>query len=372
MGHYWLEYWCGINGVTLIDRYILKRFFLYYLAALLVVVAFFIAIDSTSNLLMYEISLSSLVRYYAYALPSLIYEMTPIAALVSTVFTVTGMNRTNELLALFSCGMSLARISAPILVGVTTLSCMGFYAGDHILPEAAKKKNYIYYVEIINRPGLFSTIKTDRIWYRSRNTLFNIKTLKPEKNMAQGLTLYYFDEHWNLVEMINAKDVMLKGETWQLQDGSVTLFVEESSFPLTQAFKEKTIVMGEDTKDLQSSDKQSDTLTRHELKSFIHKNKEAGLDTVSYEVDYHAKYAYALVAFVMAFLGIPFSVTQRRSAGVMKNVGACVGLAFIFYVLYTSCLTIGRHGMIPPIVAAWVPNISMLILTVGFLLRLKK
>ena len=50
--------------------------------------------------------------------------------------------------------------------------------------------------------------------------------------------------------MITAKEVDLLGAKWQLYDGSVTLFTEESSFPLTSQFKQKTVVMGEDSKDL--------------------------------------------------------------------------------------------------------------------------
>ena len=39
------------------------------------------------------------------------------------------------------------------------------------------------------------------------------------------------------------------------------------------------------------------------LRKFINKNKEAGLDTLHYEVEYHSKFGFAFAAFVMSFDG---------------------------------------------------------------------
>lgn len=208
-------------------------------------------------------------------------------------------------------------------------------------------------------PALYSTTKIDRIWYRSRYTIFNIKTLNAQTHKAQGLTLYYFNENWDLLQMMTAKEVDLNGSNWELHDGSVTLFTEESSFPLTSDFKSKIIVMGEDAKDLSSTGNTSDVLSLSELNEFIRRNKAAGLDTLKYEVDYHSKYGFAFAAIVMSFLGIPFSVSRARSGGVMKNIGVCLALVFVYWVFYSSGLTLGNHGTISPIIASWAPNLIM-------------
>jgi lipopolysaccharide export system permease protein len=153
--------------------------------------------------------------------------------------------------------------------------------------------------------------------------------------------------------------VDLKGSQWELLDGSVTLFTEDSSFPLTSSFKSKTIVMGEDAKDLSSTGNTSDVLSLTELSEFIRRNKAAGLDTLKYEVDYHSKYGFAFAAIVMCLLGIPFSVSKARSGGTMMNVGICLGLVFVYWIFYSSGLTLGQHGQVPPLLAAWAPNLLM-------------
>lgn len=354
-----------------IDRYIWGMFWLYFVGGLIIFMTLFLTIDVLGTLVTYkEASPASLIPYYAYSLPEIIYRMAPVACLMSTIFTLSTLNKNNELVALFASGMSLFRINASILVGVTIVSISIFYISDRVLPSFTKQKNFIFYNEIKRNPSLYSMVRNQKIWYRSKDSIFNIKTLNPDTKEAQGLTLYYFNERWDLVQMITAEKVKLAERNWNLFNGSVTLFTEESSFPLTSQYKTKTIVMSEDAKDLSSSANTADVLSLEELGAFIKRNKEAGLDTVSYEVDYYSKYSFALAALVMTVLGIPFSVTRARSGGAMMNVGVCLAVVFLYWTFLSSALTLGKHGYLNPIIAAWFPN-SVMALFAAVLIRRK-
>lgn len=358
--------------LTIIDRYISKVFVGYFLAGLVIFVTIFLAVDFMTSLAQNEVEISVLAKYYQFYLPEVVHQLFPVACLLATIFTLSSLNKTNELTALFSVGMSLARVSAPILMIISILSVLFFWVGDRVLPHFAQKKNYVFFVEIKRKPSLYSTVKTDKIWYRSENVLFNIQTLNPRESKAQGLTLYYFNSDWKLIQLIKAKSVVFEGNRWNLYDGLVTLFPEESSFPLTKGFTNKVVSMGEDLSDIQSTSSSSNVMSMGELKKFIAHNKAAGLDTLSYEVDYHGKIGFALAGFVMSLLGIPFSISRQRAGGGAVNVGLCIGFAFLYWILFSSSLALGRHNVIPPIVAAWGPNVLMAGLAVFFLLRLKK
>ncbi len=343
-----------------IDRYTSGLFWTFFGGGLLVFVTVFLAVDAMSTMMGYQdVAGSAILRYYAYTMPEIIYRMIPVAGCLAVIFTLSSLHRAGELIALFALGMSLLRITLPLLFWVVLLCGVNLALSDRVLPGMARMKNFVFYHEIKKNPSLYSMVKTNRIWYRSKDTIFNIKTLNEKANKAQGLTLYYFNESWNLIQMITAEDVDLLGSTWKLSKGSVTLFTDESSFPLTSEFREKIIVMGEDAKDLSSTANTSDVLSLAELSQFIRKNKEAGLDTLRYEVDYQSKYGFAMAGFVMAVLGIPFSVGKARSGGIMANLGVCLGLVFLYWIAYSSALTLGYHGTLPPVVAAWAPNLVM-------------
>ena len=345
---------------------------MFFFGGLVVFATIFLAFDSLTAMVRFNVESDVLIRYYSYYLPAIIYQMIPVACLLATVFTMSSLNKSHELTALFSVGMSLARVSVPVLTMVAMVAGFNFWMGDRIIPKFNQKKSFVYYVEIKKRPGLYSTVKTNKIWYRSENVLFNIKTLNAEKATAQGLSLYYFDTDWNLIQLIAAKTVHMAGSTWELDEGTVTLFAKESSFPLTKTFDRKVIEMNEEVADLQSSESSSDTMSLNRLSKFIAKNQEAGLDTLRYEVDFHSKMSFPFAALVMSLMGLPFSVTRQRSGGTFLNVSLCIGLAFLYWTLFSSAITLGRHGAIPPLIAAWAPNLLMTIGSVVLFLRLRK
>ena len=172
--------------------------------------------------------------------------------------------------------------------------------------------------------------------------------------------------------MITAKQAVIKPDSWTLTEGIVTLFTQDSSFPLSQEFKEKVISLNNMVDNVQNTSHISESISTSELKHFITKNKEGGLDTLRYEVDYYGKFGISFAAFVMSFIGIPFSVRSNRSSGAVISVGICIALAFGYWMLFSSGITLGKHGHIPPLLSAWIANIITVGFTVFLLLRLKR
>lgn len=357
----------------ILDRYVLKSFLGYFLAGLIVFLTIFLAVEGLSMVMRFpEADGRSLVTYFFYYSPEIIYQMVPVSCLMGVIFTLSNLNRSSELLAFFASGISLMRVCLPIFLAIGGLSIFFFTAADELLPRSVRNKNYTYYHEIVKKPAQYSMVKSDRIWYRSKNTIFNIKTINRPKSSAEGLTLYQFSQNWDLVQMITAHHVELMERTWKLLDGSITLFSQGTSFPLTKEFKEKIIAIDDELSDIQSSFNSMDLLSLKDLKRYIQKNKEAGLDTVSLEVVYQEKFAALAAAFVMVLLGIPFSVSSNRQGGVMLNIGFCLITVIVFWTLKNSALTLGHHGSLPPLLAAWGPNFLMATVGTVLVIRLKK
>jgi lipopolysaccharide export system permease protein len=358
--------------VNRIDLYTARLFWGFFLGALLVFSTLFIAVDALSVLVKFSgVPFVSIFQYYLFYLPEVLSKMIPMACVVALVMALSSLNRAGELVALYAAGMGLFRIAAPLLISIIGIGFFSFFVGDQVLPQFIKKKNYILYNEIERNPSKFQFIRTDRIWYRSKDTIFNIKTLSPDGLKAQGLTLYFFSPQWDLLQMLTAQDVKISGNQWELKKGSITLFDSSSSFPLTSQFEKKVIIMAEDGKDLQSAGQTSDMLSQRELAKFISKNREAGLETTSYEMDYHAKFSFAFAGLVMSLLGLPFTVQRGRSGGAMLSLGLCLGVVFLYWILYSSGQALGSHGVLPPPIAAWLPSVLMTGLSFWTLRRLR-
>ncbi|MCB0347752.1 MAG: LPS export ABC transporter permease LptG [Bdellovibrionales bacterium] len=355
-----------------IDRYIVKIYLGYLIASLVVFVTLFLSVDFMTNVAKFSASLDVLLKYYTLLAPSIIFQMLPIAFIMSTIFCLSGLNKSNELVALFSSGLSLARISLPIVIVVSIFSVCSFFASDIILPKLDQEKNQIFYYEIKKKPWLISTVRQNKIWFRSKNRLFNLQYLRASDAKAQGLTLYYFDEMWNLLQVVTAKNVNIRKNYWLLMTGRVTLFNETPGFPQIEYFGEKTIDTGEEFASLDANFNSADMMTSSQLREFIDRNKEAGLNTLEYEVGLHKKISYAFSGLILCLLGIPFSVGDRRSGGRGRSIGICVLIVFSYWLSYSSALNFGKHGVVPAWLAAWTPNVLFFLLAIALLLRTKK
>ncbi len=356
-----------------IDRYLLGLFWGAFIAGLLVFVTLFVATDAMGSIVKYkDAGALTLIRYYGFLIPEIIYKMLPIACVVGTVMTISSLNKGSELVALFAAGMSLFRISRVIFLSIIVICIFNYFLSDQIMPVFAKQKNFILFNDLEKNPTKYQMIKTNKIWYRSKNSIFNIKTLNAEGNKAQGLTLYFFTDGWELVQMMTAESVLMDGSQWNLQNGTVTVFSKDSSFPLNDKFQEKTIVMTQDAQDLRSTGQTSELLTQAELSHFIGKNKEAGLDTIKYEVDFHSKFSFSLAGLVMSLLALPFCVGKARGGGMMKSIGICMGLVVFYWIFYNVSQTLGIRNNLAPVVAAWLPNVIMSALGTTLLLRAKR
>ncbi len=348
---------------ALIDRHISKAFLIHFLSGLTVFLTLFFVIDFVTSLMRFDVGLSTLGRYYGAYSFQICYQFIPVAAMVGVVFTLSELNRNKELTALFSLGVSLGRILLPIFFWAFILFGFSFFLGDQVIPITKQKRDYIYYKEMKKKPGLFSTLKTDKIWYRSGLVLFNIKLLDSDKHRAFGVTFHYFSPDWRLEQLISSKEAVIHEGNWELLDGKRITFVDNMTTPLVEKFKTKNILVDKELSDIQSTSSASDFLSLRELSRYIKKNKEAGLDMTSFEVDYHSKFSFPFTIFVMVFMAVPFVVGYQRSAGFTKNVFLIIAMTFVFWILHSFFISFGRHGQLPPLIATWGPNILALLLT---------
>lgn len=359
--------------ISLIDRYVARNFIFFFFAGLSVFVTLFLAIDFVTSTSKYQIELFIFAKYYTYYAFEIIYQLTPVACLLATLFTLGTLHKNNELVALFSMGLSLFRIAVPIMTLVCMISVAMFFLSNQFMTKVIDKKNYIYYTLMRNKPWLYSTSKQENIWYRSGQNIFNINLLNSKEAKAFGVTVYTFSYEWELQQILEAKEALLQDGKWTLQSGRVTVFFDEQSAPISEKFEERVLAIGEDVIDIKTSSKASASMGVGELRRYIARNKEAGLNTTPFEVDYFAKFSFIFTALVMVLLGVAFSTgSSPRSGGLLYNLQKCLLLTLIYWAFYNSGLTLGRYGSIPPILAAWGPNSIMVLFAFFLIWRQKK
>lgn len=343
--------------ITIIDKYISRSFLLFFALGLLSFVFLFFVVDFVVSTSRFDADLSIFVVYYSYYVLEIAQKLIPVACLMATVFTVSQLSSNSELIAIQTMGWSLYRISLPILLLVSSISVFSFVISNELMTKVSDEKNKIYYSELKKKPWLYTTSRQEKIWYRSGQNIFNIGLLNSEQKKAFDVSVFTFSPDWTLQQILKAKEADITDGEWTLKYGQITVHYDEQSPPIYQPFEERVLVMGEEIIDIKVSSKASAAMGVGELGRYIRKNKEAGMNTTSFEVDYHSKFSYMITALVMALIGIPFSFSNSRSGGILVNMQICLVLTFVYWAFYSSGLTLGRYGTVSPMMAAWGPNL---------------
>jgi lipopolysaccharide export system permease protein len=343
--------------MRLIDRYVLFEFVKNFLIALFVLGTVFFIADYLRGVWDADVSPFVLFKYGAYQIPMILCQMVPPAAMLGTTVTLSMLNRKNELTAMHASGVSLGHISSLLFGAIFIACCLTLVSYDRVVPPLARSRTAYYWKAIKGRTDFTMDIKTSKIWYRSKNFIYNLRIYDKATSTIHGIGIYFFDNKFHLVQHVEAETARydLKLHEWDLKDGMLTIFPEDNGFPLSKHFDEKRLNLPETPSDFLEIEKQVETLRLKDLRSFIKRNKEAGLDTKAYEVDFHSRVAVSFIPLIMGLLAIPYSVRPKRQGGLGKDLATALGWIFSYWLLFSLSLSLGKSGAIVPWMAVWGP-----------------
>lgn len=339
-----------------IDRYIALTFIKNLSLAVGGLTFLYVFQSIMGSLLDKDFPFRQILVYNLLQLPQIFVQMVPPSALIGTVLTLSSLNRTNELTACYSLGIGLKRIMGLLLTIVLALCGILLFMQDSLLPPVYKKRTTYYWREMKKRTDFHLDIKQNKIWYRSKNLIYNLKAFDTQSQNILGMTVYSFNENFQLERTVEAKSARYTPQGWKLMDGTVTEFSANDPFPVNQKFRELRLQIPETPSDFQEIEKEVDGLRMSELKRYIEQTTQAGLDTKAYLVKFHSRVSMSFIPLVMCILAVPFSVRGRREGGLAKDLGICLAVTFFYWLFYSIGLSLGTNGALPPFFAAWAPT----------------
>jgi lipopolysaccharide export system permease protein len=120
-----------------------------------------------------------------------------------------------------------------------------------------------------------------------------------------------------------------------------------------------------DSLDIAQEEEEEDNLstTGERLFSLKLQNEARRWDAKTYDIDrylveVHKKFSVPCACAVFVLLGAPLGVTARRG-GVALGLGLSLGFFVVYYVFLIGGEEIADRGMLPPLLAMWLPNIVL-------------
>lgn len=307
--------------------------------------------------------------YFLNKFPFILFQVAPAAVLLSSILTLGLMSRHNEVMAMKSGGIGLWSLAHPILGVVVWIFLALLGLNEFLLPPANQNARAIS-DWIIHKKKPVAAFKESQIWIHGQHTIYNVQLYHPERNLLEGLTLYRFSPQFELVERVDARSAKWKEGKWVLSDASATDFAQKG-LPVRKNYQEMVLSLPETPHDFQIAEKNPEEMNYRELKDYVRKIERDGYNSSKYRTAMHACISFPFISMIMAILGIPLALRKERGSGMALGVGYSILISFIYLVIYSFILELGKGGTLPSFLAAWLGNFIFGLVGVYLLLSVK-
>lgn len=343
--------------MRILDRYIVRECVKVLGLCLVVFIGIYVVVDlfeKLSRFLEARVSAGLIVRYYVFRLPKIFTEVLPVAVLLACLLSLGSLARNNEVLAMKMGQVGALRIALPCIGVGLAASALAWVAVEYVAPPASERALNIERTQVRRLPAHRITRDSD-IWYRAQDDRFvHISLIEAQSGVIRGMSIFELSPRFDLLRRIDAREATFGPQGWTVHDGYQ---LELDKNPIRIApFTQMTLSLRERPEEFARVARSPEEMSYVQLRQYIDRLVKSGVIATRYMVDLHAKVATALVSLIMAILGVSFGLRTNRS-GVMIWVGVCIPMGFLYYMLLVLGISLGRGGAVPPLVAAWLPNL---------------
>jgi lipopolysaccharide export system permease protein len=351
--------------MQIMDRYIGREFIMalfYCLAAfifLYIIVDLFNYID---EMMRNNLPVSTIVIYYATFVPNIFVQVAPIAALLATIYTLSNLKRYNELTALRVSGVSLWKVIKPLIFMTALLSITVFVVNDRVVPKFTPISSEIRdeKIEVIGSKKKDPVIN-DIAVFGEHNRIIYAQSFDTEKNELEDIIIHQNDRNQNLALKLSAERGYWEDGKWVFENGTMYRLNPAGYMigtPMT--FRRKIMDLSEKPKHLARKGRLPEFMTFKQLRTYIDRfSSRSSTTTRKLLVDLHYKLSFPLVSLIVILVASPVAFMMQRG-GLLIGIATSIIIGVSFFVVQGASLAMGKAGVLPPLLSAWLANILFL------------
>lgn len=339
-----------------LDRYVLREWLRVFAATTIGFPILVVLIDLTDNLDKYlarGLSQGKVALSYVFFLPEAVYLVLPAAVLFATVFTIGTLGRHSELVAAKASGVSFHRLCRPIFFAAAGAVLLGVALAE-LAPVATTRR-----LELLGDKAVRSRSSRPSFVFRAeQGWVYAISSLDIGTRTMRDLILTRAGTGRDYPTIViaapraaysdsAARWTIFAGAQRALGDGEEEFAVSFDSLHLR--------VLRETPMDLLAEPKAPEEMRYAELGRYIDALARSGTDHKKLRVKQALKLAVPFTCIIIAFFGAPLAITNPRQ-GTAFGVAVSLASTVVFLIGVQLSQAVGAGGLIPPTLAAWVPN----------------
>ncbi|MBN1423753.1 LptF/LptG family permease [Candidatus Fermentibacteria bacterium] len=356
---------------TVFDRYIGREFLRVLAITLAGFVFVYLLVDIFDNIDTFidrDAPLDRVVLYYVNLCPYIIILTLPMSTLLASMLAVGSLARNNELVAMKTSGVSLYRLLLPLWAIGILLSLLVVLGGGWLLPETNARARRIRRFEIEHRPAL-GTEPERSLVHQSDGLIYHLGVLYPERGVAERMGVVA-EKDGVVAWRLDAGNAQFRDGSWNWGHGYLRVFtpIREHVAPFVTF---RSTGLSASPEELLRKPRQPEELGVADLRRLIRTLSRSGLPTAKQQVELHIRFSFPLANLLMVLIGAPLASTPRRS-GLALSFGISIAISFAFFGSVRACQAMGHHQSLPPVVAAWLPDIVFLAAGLVVLAKVRK
>jgi lipopolysaccharide export system permease protein len=370
--------------MRIIDRYLLRQFVQTFLICYLSLTGVFVIFDAFTNLDAFlrcakGIQLLKVMgTFYGYQAIFFFDRTSSLLALMAAMFTVTWIQRHNEMTALMAAGISRIRIVAPVIAAAVAVNLFAAANREMIMPR--------YREQLARRPAdlqgnvateVFAQVdnQTDVLIGGKHAYADQLRIEKPTfllpdaladyGNKLVGENAYYRPPAGDrpggylLDGVTEPKDLAAKASL-SLRDHPVIITPRDAPdwIQPSQCFVVSDVMFEQLTG---ARGFRMFSSTAELIWSLRNRSLDFGPDI---RVMIHARIVQPLLDITLLLLGLPL-VVSRESRNVFMAIGLCMGVVTVFLLVVIGFQQLGSTYLLDPALAAWAPLMLFVPAAVG-------
>lgn len=346
-------------GVKILDIYIIKKFlgtYIFAIALIIVIVVIFDAVEKIDDFLTYKATLFDIIfKYYVNFIPFFTNQFSGLFTFIAVIFFTSKMAYQTEIIAILSSGVSFRRLMWPYFLGALMITLLSLSLSLFVIPKSnqrmvafeaqflKKGKRQQQYDQHIYRqiyPGTFAYI-------RGYNGL---------DKKADYLAIEKY-EGSSIIGLLEAASVTFNPETerWSAERYITRNFEGEKEIFETHQKLDTTINLN--ATEIGRMQELVKTMNTFELRKFIKQQKSKGSNLIAFfQVEQTQRFSYPISTFILTLIGVSLSSRKVRG-GTGLHIGIGITLCFSYILIAKFAEEFAKGGVLPPVLAVWLPNI---------------
>ena len=303
------------------------------------------------------------MQFYIAFIPHIIALLFPLFVFIAVIFFTSKLAGRSEFIAILASGVAYRRLLVPYFIGGVLLAVLLWFANAYVIPKAEVKR-LTFQVNYIDNHSSYNDLNTTY----QRNIYFRIDSFTyagiiSYDTMHKRGGPFFLDEIKDNQLIYNLRAGSLNWDTaarkWQLQ----TVFERTLNGLKEHAVATPTKFVNFNFKpfDLSRDEHAKDILTSPELNTYISQQEQRGAEGVNdLKIENYRRVATPVAVILLTLIGAMVAGRKvRGGSGVHLAFGFVTAAVFIIMDRFSTIFS--TKGSLPPLVAAWIPNLVFIL-----------